>query len=81
MSDNKWLRLLAYVTGLVNQELLVTGAPHEFFDHTGVILPVLPRILVLQVTKWDCDAGVRVSMSRPRFRWSSISAELPIMRA
>ena len=23
MSDNKWLRLLAYVTGLVNQELLV----------------------------------------------------------
>ena len=23
MSDNKWLRLLAYVTGLVNQELLL----------------------------------------------------------
>ena len=23
MKDNKWLRLLAYVTGLVNQELLL----------------------------------------------------------
>ena len=23
MRDNKWLRLLAYVTGLVNQELLL----------------------------------------------------------
>jgi putative transposase len=23
MSDNKWVRLLAYVTGLVNQELLL----------------------------------------------------------
>jgi hypothetical protein len=28
-----------------------------------------------------CEAGVRVSMLRPRFRWSSASAAQPSMRA
>ena len=32
-------------------------------------------------TKAHCSCGVRVSMFRPRLRWSSISAALPIMRA
>jgi hypothetical protein len=31
-------------------------------------------------TNRHCDAGVRVSMLRPRFRWSSISAAQPSMR-
>ena len=29
MKENKWIRLLAYVTGLVNQELLSGAAPHR----------------------------------------------------
>ena len=31
-------------------------------------------------TKVHCSCGVRVSMLRPRLRWSSISAAAPIMR-
>ena len=33
-----------------------------------------------QVTNLQREAGVRVSMLRPRLRWSSISAAAPIMR-
>ena len=35
---------------------------------------------VHQTTKPQAEAGVRVSMLRPRFRWSSISAADPIIR-
>ena len=42
MSDNKWLRLLAYVTGLVNQELLVQN---EYLAAENRILKArLPRL-------------------------------------
>ena len=34
-----------------------------------------------QATNRHCEAGVRVSMLRPRFRWSSASAAPPSMRA
>ena len=33
MKDNKWLRLVTYVTGLVNQELLVNG---ELINHEAM---------------------------------------------
>ena len=35
---------------------------------------------VHQTTNPQAEAGVRVSMFRPRFRWSSISAAEPIIR-
>ena len=38
------------------------------------------RRAVHQTTKPQAEAGVRVSMLRPRFRWSSISAAEPIIR-
>ena len=42
MSDNKWLRLLAYVTGLVNQELLLQN---EYLATENRILKArLPRL-------------------------------------
>ena len=42
MSDNKWRRLLAYVTGLVNQELLVQN---EYLAAENRILKArLPRL-------------------------------------
>jgi hypothetical protein len=42
MSDNKWLRLLAYVTGLVNQELLLQN---EYLAAENRILRTrLPRL-------------------------------------
>ena len=42
MSDNKWLRLLAYVTGLVNQELLLQN---EYLAAENRILKArLPRL-------------------------------------
>ncbi len=39
------------------------------------------RFQLAQATNSHREAGVRVSMSRPRFRWSSISAAHPNMRA
>lgn len=40
-----------------------------------------PAFRRLQLTCRQAEAGVRVSMLRPRLRWSSISAAQPIMRA
>jgi hypothetical protein len=39
--DNKWARLLAYVTGLVNQELLLQN---EYLTAENRILPRNPRV-------------------------------------
>lgn len=59
------LRDRALVAG---RGVLARCADHLFFDVENY------------ATNRHSEAGVRVSMLRPRFRWSSISAAQPIMR-
>lgn len=53
------------------------------YPQTNGVVPALtlPASARIDQTTWKhAEAGVRVSMLRPRFRWSSISAAEPIMR-
>ena len=44
MKENKWIRLLAYVTGLVNQELLLQN---EYWRQNRILRAHLPARLYL----------------------------------
>ena len=48
MKDNNWARLLAYVTGLVNQELLLQN---EYLDAENQILQ--------PICQFDCGLPIR----------------------
>ena len=45
MKDNKWLRLLAYVTGMVNQQLLLQN--EYLAAENGILRSHLPKRLRL----------------------------------
>lgn len=59
--------------------------PSVFDGHVARLSPPpfvrFARFQLAQATNSHREAGVRVSMSRPRFRWSSTSAAQPNMRA
>jgi len=54
--------------------------PHSTRAAVDAAMKVLVGMLPLQPTYRHLLAGVRVSMLRPRFVWSSISAASPITR-
>src|SRR5436190_22461019 len=62
MKDNKWLQLLAYVTGMVNQQLLLQN---EYFASENRILRAhLPRRLRLSDTERSTLAEIGKRLGR-----------------
>ena len=60
MKDNKWLRLLAYVTGLINQELLLQNEVAE----SRILRVHLPARLRLSDAERSALAGIGKRLGR-----------------